>query len=509
MSDFFIVDSKQLASSGDNIVGVNTASDGRQAFLIIGDSTSAGSNNSTGNGPAPVSGTAYYYRRATTDIVEMATDIVAAPLGSQYPQFCTSYYNGSGKKAVIIPAGVGGSNFVPRTGETANWSTTGTCYALAVTDANNALAQLGLTKLKCIFLSSLGINDARGDATLNDIEAGIESLISRLQADFPDTDILIEQIGRSEVGSLTSKIGSVRKFLKAQALAKDQVFLMGGIMSMTGAGGYGADNLHPNQTGNNWRGEMYARWMLNSTHSKWARSIIASHFDDLSTARKNLIATFIDSNLTAYLEHDMLFNFKTTTVNNTYSDWCFLAGGFNTNSVFTANDSIATNGSSTYFRDGYVRDYLGLKSEQNDTFGAVKIKTNSTAAGTLATAYGGSNGTSAVLVQQTAASLLGYRVNDNTATTSNSETAFSNNSEYLFGRSGTGKFLYKDGVQVGTATQASVSVNTTQSYVGAFNSNGTANTFLNGTFEYIRAGKFTTVNHATFKAAMDTLLASW
>lgn len=487
----------------------DTTSDGKQAFLVIGDSTSAGSNNSTGNGPAPVSGTAYYYRRATTDIVEMTADIVAAPLGSQYPQFCTSYFNGSGKKAVIIPTGVGASNFSPD-GDTNDWSTTGDNYAPAVTDARNTLALLGLTKLKAIFICSLGINDARGSAVLSTIQSDITSLLTRLQSDFPDVPIIMEQIGRDETASLTARIGAIRGYIKTAVIANPNVYLLGGLSPLFSNGGYGVDNLHPNQTGNNWRGEQMARWMLNSTRSKWSRSIISSMYDELSSSRKDAISTLIDNNLTDYLEHDILFMFKTTIVNNIYVDWGFLGLSAITNSpTFTANDNLATNGTSSYFRDGFNRSFLQLKSSQNDTFGAVKIKTNNTAAGTLATAYGGSNGTSAVLIQQTAASLLGYRINDNTATTSNSETVFANNAEYLFGRNGTGKFLYKDGVQVGTATQASVSVNTTQSYVGAFNSNGTANTFLNGTFEYIRAGKFTTINHATFKAAMDTFLASW
>ena len=488
----------------------DTTVDNKQAFLVIGDSTSAGSNNNTGNGPSPVSGTAYYYRRSTTDIVQISTDIVAAPLGTQYPQFCTDYFNGSGKKAVIIPTGFGGSNFAVRTGESGNWSTTGTLYALAVTDAMNALSILGLTKLKCIFISSLGINDARGTTSLAQIQSDMVSLITRLRTDFPGVPIMIEQIGRSEVASLNARIGTIRGYLKDIALTYNDVYLMGGILSCISSGGYGADNLHPSQTGNNNRGAMYARWMLNSSYSKWSRSIISSMYDELSVARKGLIENFITNNLTDYLEHDFLQIYKTTTINNLFNDWCFLNSPINSGVTFTANDSISTNGTSTYFRTGQQKSFNQKKGTTTDNFEGFRIKTNGEAGTVLKYAFGATDTLEQLVLAHANVAGLVHRNNDLTLTIDLTENKFANSSEYLACRNGTTKSLYKNGSLVSSVTQAAIGDLAAGTYVGAANNNNTGILgYFTGSFEYARGGKFSTINHATFKTALNTLLTSW
>lgn len=487
---------------------IDTTADGKQAVLIIGDSTSAGSNNSTGNGPSPAASTAYYYRRTTTDIVQITSDIVSAPNGTQYPQMCTDYYNATGKKLVVIPCGSGGSNFSSE-GDGNDWSTTGTLYAQAVTDAHNALSLLELAKLKYILIASLGINDARGAVALSTIQSDISSLISRLQTDFPGVPIMIEQIGRSETASLNARIGSIRGYLKQVCIDNDNVHIIGGLISLFAAGGYGTDNLHPNQTGNNYRGSMYARWMINASYSKWARSIISSHFDELSSLRKNAIANLIDTNTSSYLEHDCLLNFKTTTKNNVFVDWAFMCTPLDSGFSFTANTSVSTNGSSTYLRTGLVPSMNLLKMGQNDFFSGVKIKTNNTAAGTTAVAFGGADASAGIFSSQVSTNQLGYRSFDNTTSLYAGETAYASSSEYGTSRSSGNKYLYKNGSQISTASVASVSLLTQGIYVGCNNNNGTAANFHNAEYEYFRACKFSTVSQSTFKAAMDTFLASW
>jgi hypothetical protein len=510
----------QLLLANDLLISQNATSDdtngqGQQAILVIGDSFTKGSNDDTGPGPTPTAGTSFYYRSSNNTVIEIgANDLEFArnpPTdGSPWPQLAIDFNTITSRKAVIIPCGFGASTFAPN-GDNNNWSTTGDNYAIAVGDAGNCMSLLGVTKLKAIIII-LGINDARNAVSLATIQSDVASLITRLQTDFPDTDILVVQIGRSETAMGNDRIYAVRQYLKTACIDNDRVFMIGGLLGAPAAGLVSADNIHLSQTGNNAIGQILARWFQNDTYSKWARSVICSHYDDLSTLRKDLIADVIDNNLSDYLIHEALFNYKTTISANVFHDWAFFNVTNNVGTIsFTANSHVSSNGTSTFMRPGLAQSINTYVSTQNDYFESVKIKVNNTAAGTGAIVLGAIDGGSTIATQlgQTSGSLLVYRVNDVTATTSNSETKLNGDAEYLIARNGTSKFLYKNAVQVHTAVVSSTGLNSVSQNLGSNNSNGTAASFINAEYEYLRAGKFVGMDQSAMYNSMETLVDNW
>jgi len=113
----------------------DTTDDGKQAFLIIGDS------NADGRGvtiPTVAADTLYLYNGV--DLTEVTAQTVAnnGDYGSPWQQFATNYKSLSTRKTVLIQKGWGGSEFYPN-GDNTNWYTSGDLYQPAVDAANNYL----------------------------------------------------------------------------------------------------------------------------------------------------------------------------------------------------------------------------------------------------------------------------------------------------------------------------------------------------------------------------------
>jgi len=234
----------------------NTNVAGQQAFLIIGDSLARGTSASYGT--TPTAGTSYYYVRSTNTVVEIGSqDMILADLdnrpniGSFAPQFAIDYNAATGKKAVMIPCGVGGTNFANQGTANDCWDPTvsGSLYAGAVADAHACMAVMGVAQLKGIIVN-LGVNDARGAVALADIQTSINNFFTQLQIDFPNVPILIQQVGRSEVTLINNRIGNVRQYLKTVCLNNSNCFLLGSLLSFVGAGFIAGDLIHPTQAGN-------------------------------------------------------------------------------------------------------------------------------------------------------------------------------------------------------------------------------------------------------------------
>lgn len=483
----------------------DTTSDGKQVFLCIGDSTSNGFVFAYA-GQTSVANTCF----STTDGITITTL-------TDSPEFCIKYNALTGYKAVIVKKGVGSSTLYPN-GNNNNWYTSGDNYAPAVTAARNALTTLGLNRLKGIIVQ-LGINDAVNSAqALSNVQIALTSLITRLTADFPNVPITWSQIGKNSGGaSVDTRIAFVRNAIKQAAIDNSNINLCGAFASMfTQSGYYNADGIHLDQLGNGFLGDMVARWFYNSSYTKWARSIISSHFDELSTARKTLIQNFITAHETEYLNVDMWYNYKTTTKDNTFFDWAFLSGGLtDLGFSFSANSHIATNGSSTYFRAGYTPSLSSKASGQSDEFIEIKVKANSTPGSTTAYAWGSTNSGATIyngLAQS--ASVLDYITNtlNSAVLTYNGETAIGVGSYFQY-RNGGNEFLYKDGSQVATGATTSQTRPDGELFVGCLNQlppGPGARFFINGQFERILLGKFSAINNiSTFITDLNTLTNNW
>lgn len=227
--------------------------DNKEILITIGDSTSAGANGNTGAAPTPPSGKSFWYRRSDTSIRALNPDVVNAPAGTQYPQAVIHYTDIVNKKITVIPAGLGGS-FISNNGT--NWSSSGTLYGLMQTDVTNAISLTG-KKVKGIYIS-LSINDVQNAVPLQDIYDAWDSLLSRLDSDFPGIPIAIDKIG-VRADTVTVRVTSVQNYIASKASSK--ITILEG-MSVMDSLGYMADALHPNQTGNNYRGDLIGQWLL-------------------------------------------------------------------------------------------------------------------------------------------------------------------------------------------------------------------------------------------------------
>lgn len=223
----------------------DTATDGKQAWLIIGDSIAQG--RAEGPGPTPDTGTVFEWIDSVTDnMVEVgASDLTEAVDGSPWPRFAIDYYNATGKKPALINQGFGGSTFAADGVDVNDWSTTGSRYNPTKVTANSCLAALGVTQLRGIIMI-LGINDARGDVPLVDVEAAIDSLFSRLQTDFPDTPTYVVNIGRHEGDWSDALTLGIRAKLAAKATELDHVFIAYDLRDIATdhPEEYNADDLH-------------------------------------------------------------------------------------------------------------------------------------------------------------------------------------------------------------------------------------------------------------------------
>lgn len=492
---------------------------GTDLFLAIGDSTSgAGTNDNTGPGPTPTTGTAYYYRRSNNTVIpigandlEFASDPPAD--GCQWPQFCVDYYSKLKRKAVIIPSGVAGATYAPN-GNNNNWSSSGDNYALAVSDAQATMTITGIEKLRAIFICC-GINDANNAVSLATVESDLNSLVTRLTADFPNTDIVFCQIGTSGANFTTARIASIRKYIKNACENNTHCYIIGGFLSARSLGLYIADGIHLNQTGQNLIGSNYARWCHNRNYRKWGRSIMSSFHIDLSEPRKLLIAP-IDDLLTDYFNHELLQVYVTPSEGSAYQDWTFTCVFNNGISGavqimgYTTDDNIDANGINESARPGYAQNLSGFEATQNDVFHAVKFKVVTTAAGTFATAYGGLNaGTIGVFLAQTNTNTIRYRVNDITNTEYTTDTKLQNDTEYLIARDGGTKYLFKNGSQVHSASVASTGVFDTSPNLSSNNNNGAANSWIEASYQWCRAGKHVGTNQSAFYAYLENIVDHW
>jgi hypothetical protein len=487
----------------------DTTPDGKQLFLMGGDSIYEGASEGTTNTPIPGAGVLYESTGSVLNAVDAAyisSNLIGKGMA---PQFAINYNADTGYKVVICNGAKSGSSFNNVTAGL-SWDTNGTLYAAFVTKARNTMTLMGVTVPKKIFFN-LGIND--GSLTL----AQITGLIDRLTADFPGVDIVFNQIGDDAVR--TNPV-SKRNLLKQAVMLYSHVYIGANNAALLGAGMYQPSSPHPTQIGCNMQGAILARWMRNSSYSKWGRSAISSLFDELgmntngTISRKDLLDNFVTALGPSYFSLEELLLFKVSNANNIFCDLAFLQQPQNPGAaVLTLNDSIATNGT-TYLSEGWILSKLQIAGTQ-DNFSGFKIKTNSTPAGTLAYAFGGQfTGNQLLGIKQRATSDLMFSCFDaNSGVVYATHTSFQNNTAYICARNSGNELGYVNGAQVFNQTVSFVGTPSTP-VIGGLN---TANTYpaatlasgITASFEYFVSGKQSTMNHATLYSALETLMTNW
>lgn len=241
-----------------------TTSNNEHVFWVVGDSIGNGTNART-NEPTPDPlGSLKEWDGSSASVV---LDTATANDGSQYPQFALTYKQATGKGVILCEDALGGAEFY-YSNNASHWNTDGSLYAPAKAKAQAMLAHYNI-KLKGVILI-LGINDARGTATMTNIQSGMNSLINRLNADFNTPAIYIVQIGREESG-FTTRVRDVQKLIDntdtgytyglglVQRYAN--VYLADNLERYVGLGLYSGDNLHLSQLGNNELGQTLAEYI--------------------------------------------------------------------------------------------------------------------------------------------------------------------------------------------------------------------------------------------------------
>lgn len=474
-------------------VTLNGSNEG--VVVYIGDSQLAGTNDGTGSGPTPTLGTVKYWSVTNQTINNVTTNDIfdSGTLGTPAPQMGIDFYAATGTKLIFCPTASGGSSFYPliATG-TNNWSTTGTRFQIMVNNVFACLTAAGVDRPLMIKIR-LGVNDARnvdaGNSDINVVYAAMDSFIDRLRALFPTTPIVFDQIGMDGGYPAGTRTKGIRRKIKSYSLLYDNVHLTGGLLAYWPSGYYHSDLLHEKQTGQNLTGTMDARWLINSSYSKYARAIIACQFDEPSTNLKDSIAYAIDNNLTEYLGLEYLYYFKTTIRNNCYLDWAMMNNPYDAAApaTFSANVGLDFDGTNDYFRTGYVASTDVRVQSATSSKTGIKIKTNDTAAGTLKFALKASNTVN--LVQQ-AASNIYYNANDGTSTLYTTDTKIQADTEYAMGRTGTTKELSKNGTVVHSATVASPALPTTDCYIGSDGTNS-----FDGIIQWARSGIYSSTGN--------------
>lgn len=492
---------------------------GYDVFLAIGDSIIAGFNNGEGPGTSPVAGTTFQSNGSAITAVVNDNDFTSVTAGNGSPlgQFCFDYYNFTGRKIIMVPRGFNGSDFVFENNAD-HWATGGNLYQPAVDAANDTLALVGVPRLTGILLS-LGTNDSSGVTGMPTVTAGIDSLFDRLVADFPGVPILVIMPGAFVTQSFVNNQRNyqIRWQIRENVNRLQDVYIVSQLNPFVSAGLISADDVHLGVAGDNMLGSQAARWFrLSGWPNKFVRGLLCSFFDDLSTARKTVLQTYILAEIANgnYLSHTECFYYcKGAYERNSFVDWTQLGGFlFNANApTFIANDCYSLDGVNDNLRVLYQPEVnTKTGASYQDIFVGVDIKQNSSA-GVVGRAFGWSDASASAICLTQAASSLSYQVYDLTGSVYSTDTSLQAVFYSVRRVSSTGKNLDKGFSNVNSVSVTAL--NPVDKFhniaFGAMNSDGTLSQFLALKIRAIVIGRGSTFDGASFKTNYDALDTNW
>lgn len=494
-------------------------------FGVIGDS------NADGRGvtiPTVAVQTLFKWNTSTSRFDEITTQSVANDgggiYGSMYQQFATDYKALTGKAVCLVNGASGGAEFYPN-GDNNNWYTSGTLYAAFTAQMTAALAAAGKSVPTAIFLC-LGINDFRATHSIANITTGFDSLMSRLEADYPGVDILAIQMGRSESVANNLLMFQIRKLFrdKFDSTSNFHLFASGATgIGITASGGdfdfYLPDNLHFSQTALDYFGHFGSRWFEMSAYSskKPVRCYLSQLFDQPNSTRRGLIEAAYDSmGNTIWAKQNQLFRFKTSSKLNTFVDWAFMGYAIYIGTVtFVADSYIQTPGAlSGGIGQGFNASWAGNYNAMNgvsvtDFAFAVYLITAQTSAGTAAVMAGRADASASFRFAQGsgAANTNVYALS--LTQTNGTQPDLASGTVYSAVRSGGNQELWRNNTVDVTAAVANTGfVANSGPVIGFYRASPAADSFpYAGRFGFMVIGPAT--DHATVVTALKTLTDSW
>lgn len=487
--------------------GGSTNPSGQRLFGVVGDSNADGRG---GTIPTVASDTLFLWNGS--GFTEITTQSVAnaggGTYGSIWQQFATDYKSGTGRKTLLVNGGTGGSEVYPN-GDNTNWYTSGDLYAPWKTSMLAALASAGLSKPTAIFVN-LGINDIRSGTSIANITTGIQSLVSRLLADFPGVPILVIQVGRSETGGQSELFYDVRRAWRDAAEDNADVHICGNAANFIGvSGGYNVDNLHYSQATNDTLGTQLAQWFLNQSYTKWTRSILSCQFTNLSATRKGLIQTWVESQIAAGNYFDRLESFTpfaTPDFRNCNIDFTFLGYNVDVGAAIVTNQALTLTNANNTFALGFTPSFYNSNAGTSDVITGFKMVTNTSGSGTARVLFGRNDGTNYMRMAQ-GTTLTNYMVNSlSSANTSTAESTYADNTLYSIATDGTNKYYIKN------TTVNHSTTNTISAPVSAnlrFNPDAPTTPGFVCTIAYFYAAKYAGFDLTSFYNESEYLIAHW
>lgn len=426
----------------------NTNDDNQQVWLVIGDSKARGGSPTVNDiGPSPYyQNTVYQYVSPSVTAINSG-DVSGAASGSPWMKFAIDYYKFTGYKCVLVPRGVGGSNFYPD-GDNNNWYTSGTLYSPAVTAANGGCTAISTTEPRGI-LMMLGANDERavtsGAETSANAEIGINSLFSRLRTSFPNTPIYVWLLGRTENGT-GGNVTVIRNYILAAVAATTNSFVVADEADFLD--GYEEDGLHFSGFGNKYFGALGVHNMLTdglifdnpiSYSFNSNATTVFSRFtgsEELMDSDKRKLNDFIGSLDTDFALFDAMQVYTLSSQSRSVID---LIRGTSksvqlTGSIsWTQHTGFETPGAITdYVSTNFVASTDGVNYTQNNALTCLFLMIRNTATGTQGSLMGsiGATSNNQVLVFQSTASMLA-RLNSGTASTITNPTSATHYTTYI------------------------------------------------------------------------------
>lgn len=487
-----------------NLRGTVANNRGTKAGLllgVIGDSTADGAAILKGSCP-----TKTFYNFIGSSWSQITTQSVAndsPTLGSIWHYFANAYKAEFNKPTYLVSGAKGGSSFYT---STFSWYTTGTLYTDWLLRMNRACASLG-KKAPDLIVMKLGVNDIRAGFSYANITAGIDSLVSRITSSFPNTPVLVMQIGRTETDINSLALADIREYLIDTCNANANFHMVTSPPTMALLSGYEADGLHENAYAQKIYGKQLVNWLTNSRFSKWGRSIISTQFDVPSNQDKIAMDTYVLAQVTSgnYLRMDGWHVWKNTVVENMYFDWTFMGYASLRTASWAYKDAVTFNGS-TYADLAFVSSFHARRSTQNNFIAGVKIKTRSNT--TASYAFGSFDGAKGIgVLQQVSANPIRCLANNGTFL-NGTDVLFAAGHFYASGRTGTTQKIYKDATAQATASQASTGVHNFPISVGGINSSGTRATFTTGSVEYCVVSEHDSFDLTGFYNDSETYIAA-
>ena len=486
----------------------DTTGDGKEVWLVLGESVAGDTSSSITVGPTTLPDTAFLWNGSgLTELTTQDINNNGPGFGTPWKQFALNRNAATGKKCVFVQRAKSSSEVFPD-GDNNNWSTTGNLYYPAVAAANAALKYLRLSRLKGI-LMMVGTNDALGAQSLVSIRAAFFDLIARLNTEFRNIPIYMTSIGRTGGSFLPDRVYSVKTIIDDISASVPNVHIVGNLLNWTSWSMIDADNVHLTQPGYNKVGEVFDRYIRNPEPNKMVREVQNIFFNDQSAnyaAIKEFVeGCIIDGNWKRTSLDTFMF-FHPTDINDKIVGWTNLdyaryqggitGGGTNyLKSDGIAGTKVSTNVSPSYFR----------YATQNDFIKFIRTGAVVTAAGTAMNLYtAGGN----MILRSSASNVLSYFSNSTTGDSwTGGDTQFQNNTDYAHDRTTSTAFhLWKNGSIVDTGSAASSAPDTTTLCIFA-----SAADSLPGAAEasYCGYAKLSGFNYTAFIARVSTLKSKW